>query len=332
LGGILPLVSDDTEHDAADAELARNIGDWITELVFDVELETATIDDIGREMVSEPRTFRDLNPPYHPRPPWVLSLILPEIGGGRFDESQLAVIAEHPNALALRISGLDQTTFERLVAGYGRQFLAIEFFKCPRIEDLSPLEDLPDLRLVDFFWNQRATRLWNLSRNPSLTGLKFEDFIHLRDLRDLELGASLRELEFGDAIWPKSVFKSLEPLTALRGLRSLDFNAKRIDDGRIEPVGELTGLERLTFPSSMFTTRQVAWLRARLPASLKSESLAPVRHFKPTLEEDDKDVLLVGKRKPFLNSVSDAARIKKHVDGFWQMVEDFRRDTALKPD
>jgi hypothetical protein len=82
----------------------------------------------------------------------------------------------------------------------------------------------------------------------------------------------------------------------------------------------------------MFTTRQVAWLRARLPDSLQSESLAPTMQFRPTLEEDDKDVLLVGKRKPFLNSVRDAARIRKHVDGFWATVEEFRRDPALKPD
>jgi hypothetical protein len=100
----------------------------------------------------------------------------------------------------------------------------------------------------------------------------------------------------------------------------------------IEPVGELTGLDALTFPSSMFTTRKVAWLQARLPDSLQSPSLAPIRQSKPAPGEDGTDVLLVGKRKPFLNSVADAARIRKHMDGFWQMVEDFRRDPALTPD
>jgi hypothetical protein len=208
----------------------------------------------------------------------------------------------------------------------------MDFFKCPRIADLSPLEDLLDLRLVEFFWNQRATRLWNLSRNPHLTGLRFDGFNRLHDLRDLGEAASLRELEFSGGRWSTPVFESLEPLAALGGLRSLTFEAIRVGDSRIEPVGELTGLEELQFSSNMFTTRQVAWLRARLPDSLQSESLKPIRQFKPALEEDDEDVLLVGKRKPFLNSVSDAGRIKKHVDGFWQMVEDFRRDPTLKPE
>jgi hypothetical protein len=42
-------------------------------------------------------------------------------------------------------------------------------------------------------------------------------------------------------------------------------------------------------------------------------------------------VLLVGKRKPFLNSVTDEVRIRKHFDEFQQMVHDFRRDPTLSP-
>jgi hypothetical protein len=111
-----------------------------------------------------------------------------------------ALVAEHPDATALMISGLDQAAFEYLIARYGAQFLAIEFWKCPRIADLSPLEDLPGLRLAQFYWNQRATRLWNLARNPGLTGLSFDDFTRLHDLSDLQAGSSLRELACGDAL------------------------------------------------------------------------------------------------------------------------------------
>lgn len=123
-------------------------------------------------------------------------------------------------------------------------------------------------------------------------------------------------------------------MATLSGLRSLNFSAKRIDDERIEPLGELTRLETLRFPPRQFTTRQVAWLRARLPASLESASLAPLVQLKRPLELGGKprDVLLIGKRKPLLNSLTDAARIKKHVDRFVQMVDDFRRDPTLKPD
>jgi hypothetical protein len=322
----------DPADDAADAELDRSIGDWLTEQVFGAELESVVIDDRFTELPSEPRIFGDLRPPYHPYPPWMVR-IRPKIRGGRLDQSDLAVIAERPDALALRVSGLDQAGLESLASRYGGQFLAIELEHCPLIADLTPLEDLPGLRLAGIFWNQRATRLWNLARTPRLTGLRFEDFTRLHDLRDLAAGASLRELGFGDVAWPSAVFESLGPLAALTGLQSLEFRATRIDDGHIEPLGELTGLQALTFPANLFTTRQVAWLRARLPATVESKMLAPVICYELSPDEwDTRDALLVGKRKPFLNSVTHAARIKKHTDEFWHMVDDFRRDPGLTPD
>jgi hypothetical protein len=83
----------------------------------------------------------------------------------------------------------------------------------------------------------------------------------------------------------------------------------------------------------MFTTRQVAWLRARLPATVESEMLAPVIRHEPSPDGGDtRDALLVGRRKPFLNSVTHAARIKKHSDEFWHLVDDLRRDPALPPE
>jgi hypothetical protein len=285
-------------------------------------------------MTSGPRSLRELRRSHTDDEPWLVNLVLPEIGGGRLEPSGLAVLEERPDATALRISGLDQASFETLVTEYAARFTAVEFWKCPRIADLSPLESLPRLELVAFYWNQRATRLWDLSCNPSLTGLHVDDFTRLHDLRDLEGGGSLRELGFGDLIWSTSVFESLGPLARLSGLERLAFTAKRIEDGRIQPLGELHGLTELSFPSNLFTTRQVAWLRAHLPPTLDSESLSPLRILKRPVEYRGRtrDVLLVGKRQPFLSSVADAARIERHVRRFDDMVADFRRDPTLPPD
>lgn len=286
-------------------------------------------------MSSEPASLRDLD--RMDRPSWQLRLF-PEARGSRLGESRLAVITKHPGARALRIGGLDQAAFEHLVARYGAQFSAIEFLGCQRIADLSPLEDLPGLRLVSWTWNQRAIRLWNMSRTPVLTGLKFIDFIHLHDLDDLRGCAGLEELVFGDGIGAavnggKAVFTSLEPLAALENLRYLKF-CSRIQDGRIQPLGALTRLRDLWFPVGLFTSRQLAWLRARLPAALQSVTLDPVIPFGEvvTLNGKPKDVRLVGKGKPTLNSLTDQARITKHVDEFWQMVQSFRHDPALDPE
>lgn len=79
-------------------------------------------------------------------PRWLLNLVLPEIDGGRFTVADVAGVEVPASAAALRISGLDQASFESLVTQLGSRFRAIEFWKCPRIADLSPLEDLPHLR------------------------------------------------------------------------------------------------------------------------------------------------------------------------------------------
>ncbi len=102
----------------------------------------------------------------------------------------------------------------------------------------------------------------------------------------------------------------------------------------MEPLGALTLLESLSFSARQFTTQQVAWLRAHLPPSLESEALEPLSRFSPPLTRDlkDLDVLLVGKRKPFLNSVSDRARIRNHVDQFEASVARYRADPTLLPD
>lgn len=271
--------------------------------------------------------------------PWCIDLIQPELSGGRTTANHLDAIAARPEATALRVSGLDQNTFERLVTRYGSQFDAIYFWKSGRIADLTPLETLPQLRLVAFYLNQRTSRLWDLRRTARLESLRFENFTRLHALDDLATGASLRELDFGDALWNTSVFNSLSPIAALVSLKRLSFNARRIDDGRIQPLASLSQLDSLAFPPNLFTTSQVAWLRARLPESVQSHVLGPLFHLGPiknvsdnTVTELDKNVLVVGKRKPALSSRRDGTRIQRYAEEFARLVQRFRDDPDAQPD
>lgn len=276
------------------------------------------------------REFRDAG---HVRPPWLIDLIQSETNGGKCDRSQFSAIDRNTEATTLRISGLGQRDLEHLVTTYGGRFTAIEFWKCPRLEDLTPLEDLPDLRMVSFFWNQRATHLWNLARTPHLGALRLDSFLRLHRLDDLPAGQALDDVCLADSIWPKSTFETLEPLADLTGLRSLTLKPKRIDDNRIQPLGALTALEELNISTNLFTTEQFAWLRSRLPATVGSRALNPLRHLKEPWDPAGKsgDVLLVGKRKPCLNSETDAARIRRHVQKFHRMVAAFQEDRSLEP-
>lgn len=271
--------------------------------------------------------------------PWCIDLLQPELSGGRTTATDLAAIADRPDATALRVSGLDQKTFELLVNRYGSQFDAIYLWKSGRIADLTPLEALPQLRLVAFYINQRTTRLWDLRRTARLVALRFENFTRLHALEDLATGRTLQELDFGDALWNTPVFDSLSPLAALTSLRRLSFNARKIADGRIQPLASLPQLHWLAFPANLFTTPQVAWLRAHLPDSVQSSVVGPLFHLGSitnlsdgSVTELDKNVLVVGRRKPALSASRDAVRIQRYVEEFNRLVQRFRDDPSAQPD
>ncbi len=267
-------------------------------------------------------------------PPWHLTLIQPEINGGKVSLDELKRLADSPTATALTISGLEQKSLEFLCEHVGAPFTAIHFWKCPRIEDLSALEAMPQLTHVAFYWNQRATRLWNLARTPRLRGLHFDDFTKLQDLSDLPGATSLEELAFGNAVWNRFGIPSLEPLAELVSLRSLAFNAKSVLDGRIQPLAKLVRLDELDVPSGLFTTIQLAWLRAHLPRSVSSTALEPFRRLRQPLTRKGKqlDVLVSGKRKPFLSTQSDSARLDRYVAEFNRLVERFSNEPDLEPE
>lgn len=282
-----------------------------------------------------PNRLTDLTVRRGDRGSWHLDLVLPHISGGKLELADLGRIEEAPHARAMTVSGLDQRALEALIERYGKQFVGLYFWKCPRVVDLAPLEDLPNLTHVAFYWNQRAVRLWDLSKTPSLKGLQFEDFTRLRNLDDLAHAVSLEELVFGDAVWVKTVFPSLAPIGELGQLRHLNFAVRRIDDNSVQPLARLRRLELFDCPSNLFTAEQFAWLRARLPEETEGRVLKPLIELERALPRGDggppKDVVVIGKRKPWLNSVSDAALIARYASDFWRMVERYRANPELLP-
>jgi hypothetical protein len=145
----------------------------------------------------------------------------------------------------------------------------------------------------------------------------------MHDLSEISKASSLEELHFGDVIWDQYILNTLEPLRECTSLKSLSFSAKKIIDERIEPISYLKQLEQLSFPTRLFTTEQVAWLKAHLPNTVTSKVLnAYWTRDKPLLiSGKNKDTFIVGKRKPFLDSTRDKARIQKYVDQFNDMYQ-----------
>lgn len=267
------------------------------------------------------------------RIPTHVEIVQRDVSGGSTCYGDLSEIAKHEQAESIKLSGLNQEVFERFVADYGGRFKGIYLWKCPKIASLAPLGQLEELEYVAIFWNQRAETLWDMTRNTALRGFSFMDFSRLHHLDCLATAPSLEEVRFGDEVWNGLTVESLEPLARCKRLRTLDFSAKTIVDGRIEPLAAIPAIEWLRFPGNFFMTEQVAWLKARLGERVACQTLAPYWTIDNPLELNGKnrDTFIVGKRKPFLSSSEDAEKIAMYVAKFESLVAEYSEHPELPP-
>lgn len=262
-----------------------------------------------------------------------LVLIEANISGGKISKETIDTIRKHSSFSAITLSGLTQETFEYFIDNYAAQFKSLNFWKCPRIHDLSSIAKLKNLQYFTYYWNQKAARLWDFSKTTSLKGLSVDDFTKLSTLTDLEHSESLEELSFGNKVWSTFQLDTLAPLQGLKNLKTLKFSAKKINDGKIQPLAYIESLENLEFPGNLFTTEQLCWLKAKKP-KLNSRILQPYWQIENPIDfgEKQKDTFIVGKCKPFLDSVKDAARIKRYEEKFETAVKWFQQNPKAEPE
>lgn len=70
---------------------------------------------------------------------------------------------------------MNQQSLEYFIQHYGKSYRYLSFFKCQLIQDFSPLEDLDNLEEVNLYWNIRADKLWDFSKNASLRTISISD-------------------------------------------------------------------------------------------------------------------------------------------------------------
>jgi hypothetical protein len=250
-----------------------------------------------------------------------------DVSGGVLEKEQIDDIRNHPEIDKIRIMGLKQDTFEYFIEKYGQQFKAIYFFKNKAVKDLSPLSLLEKVEFIGYFFNQGSNRLWDMSKNLSLRGLSLNDFSKLHSLNEIVTAPNLEFLDIGDMVWSTMVLDTLKPLARTK-LKYLSFNAKKIVDNDITPIGDIQTLEELNFPTNLFETEQIAWLTAKL-TNVQSSSLGPFHTIEKPIEWKTssgikmKDTFIHGKGKPFLDSNLDKNRINKYVQEFELMVKKF---------
>lgn len=229
----------------------------------------------------------------------------------------LQLLSAFTNLTKLWIYTVNQHQFEQIVSHVQPKYLLIYEM---RVSDLSPLESLNNLEVVSLQWNTKATSLWDLGKNSNLYSLSIMDFPKLESLDSLETKPDICVLELEGGIWNALTVPTLDPLRKLVNLRHLTLMNIRVKDESLEPISELRQLEELSI-SNQFPTQEYARLSVRLPKT-KCELFQPTILLESPIE--DKDIMVVGKRKPFLNSKVDRIRIRKYEDQFREFQERFR--------
>jgi len=253
----------------------------------------------------------------------------------KLSTKEVDILQEAPGYKKIRIQGLNQELFDYFIDCYAYQYESIFLHQCPRISNLSGFEKLPHIKDIRIFWNQKANSFWDFSKNKTLTRFQFEDCLKITKLDELTKAKSLIELEFGDVIHSKLSIESLKPLKQLTNLRSLAYNFKRIEDNSVVDLADMTNLEKIMFPIGSYSTEEVAWLKANLKGKAK-ESMYDAYVSSGPFDDKEKgkvlDTFIVGKRKPWLSSEVDAARIAKYVKSYNDMVHWFEEHPNLKPE
>jgi len=256
-----------------------------------------------------------------------INMVQKKITGGAITYEEIDELKKYPQVKGIEISGLKQDTFEYFIENYGRQFEVIKFWKCPRVADFSRLELLTDIKYISFYWNQKATHLWDLSKNKNLKVLIINDFRKMSSLEEIPLAPELEVLEFGDVMVDKFIVNSLKPLAKAPKLRFLEFSPKKVLDNDVAPLTKIANLEKLEFPGNLFTTEQIAMLTARLKNVESSVLCAYVINERP-FDFGGKilNTYIVGKGKPSLNSEIDRARIEKYKKQFEELVKKYESE------
>lgn len=241
-----------------------------------------------------------------------------DAGGGITTCEEIDKFSELDSNEKVMISGLRQNTFEYFIRTQAHRFKAIMFWKNKLVEDWSLLSTLKNIVFIGYFHNQRIDKMWDMTKNTALEGLYISDFTRLHTFEGVEKAPKLERLSFGNAIWSTSTLKDLKPLENSR-LKEFSFSGKRIETEDISIYTKMPELEVLDFPTNLYTTEQLAWLVAKLP-NVKGYSLRPYIKFDRASSDMVKDVLICGKRKPYLSSIEDVQKIKAYVDKFETLV------------
>ncbi len=202
-------------------------------------------------------------------------------------------------------------------------FISPDFISIYQIlaKDLSILETLTETETMVLRWNSKSDQLWNMSHNKGLKALVIEDFQKISTVNPISNAGNLEYLVLEGGMWKPLKLDNLSPLAGLSKIQFLRLANMHVKIDGLTPIANLKGLEELDL-SNQFETSEYAYLTAKLPDT-------KCNYFKPYIKLSNsiggRDVMVIGKRKPFLNFELDKTKIKKYTSEFEEMVRGFSK-------
>ncbi len=229
-------------------------------------------------------------------------------------------MAKGKNPEMLEICSMEQQSLEYFVQHYGKSYRYLSFFKCQLIQDFSPLADLPNLEEVNIYWNIRADKLWDMSRNQKLQAIQINDckkIIHYP--QPLTTSPTLKTLRIGGSIFNNTPMASLNWAAGMPALERLDLHCIKLEDKDVSVLDTLPNLRHFDFDPGMLTREEIAWIVAKYP-QLEGEYL------KAYTESTCGEVRISGFRKPSFWLPEGQKRLDKYIAEFDALVEKYRQE------
>lgn len=203
--------------------------------------------------------------------------------------------------------------------------ILIQFYEM-RVNDLSVIQKFTRLTHLSIRWNTKVTDLDPLTRHKNLEALIIEDTPKISSIAPLSKLKSLRHLEYSGGIWNKNSAETLSPISELRQLVYLALNNIRVGDGSLRPIAKCRNIKQLHI-CNRFKTEEFAYLAANMQG-VECDMFQAYIKLEHSIGGDD--VMVVGSRKPFLNSEKDKDRLKRYEANFSKLVKKFSLNKALQ--
>jgi len=190
-------------------------------------------------------------------------------------------------------------------------------------KDLSIFESLKDIKGISIEWNTKLDTLWNFKENEKLSLLEITDFSKIYDISQISDAKHLQFLSIGGGINKAMKIESIKPITKLQKLEFLSLTNLKIANNSLKPIAEIKSLKELDV-SNQFETQDYAYLSAKMH-STKCKLFKAYTNCNITGVNNELiwDTMITGKRKPFLLSTKDNARIEKYSAEFEKLKNSF---------